>query len=87
MNEKIEDHKSMCLKQFESYAAQLIEGAEKLENVQVAAQIFLQNSHVTDVVKGKSQQVQYLKRTAASVDDNKIYDQQIEEKVLLPLRK
>lgn len=87
MKTNIDDYMEKCLSKVEAHVAQLIEGAERLESMQVAAQIFLQNSHITDVVKGKKCQIRDLMKTTASIENIRIYDKQIGEKTLLPLRK
>ena len=89
MKAQIEEYKEDCLRNVETYAANIIESAELCEQKQVTTQIYLQNTHVTDVVKARVEMMRELDGLlTGSIDQWKIdADHKMEEKRLFPLCK
>lgn len=88
MKAQIEEYKENCLRNVEIYAANIIESAELCEQRQVATQIYLQNTHVTDVVKARVEMMRELEALlTGNIEQWKFdADQKQEEKRLCPLR-
>ena len=89
MKAQIEEYKEDCLRNVEKYVAKVIESAELCEQKQVTTQIYLQNTHVTDVVKGKVEMRRELDGLlTGNIGQWKFdADQKMEEKRLFPLCK
>ena len=88
MKAQIEEYKEDCLRNVEKYVAKVIESAELCEQKQVTTQIYLQNTHVTDVVKARVEMMRELDALlTGNIEQWKFdADQKQEEKRLCPLR-